>query len=322
MLRLSSDITIGNVEFNFITEVMIDESWDKLSKTATIIFPRKLVFDGQPIATGQDINPELFKRGDPVTIRLGYNESNKEVFFGYVRKIHTTLPIRIECEDEMFLMKQTIINTSFSSISLEDLLFEITDNVNIFSPIITAPMELGKFRITRSTPAQALEFLRSKYHIQSFFRERQLYVGLAYVPELRVDKEFDFRKNIIQNNLEYVRADDLRIRIEGISIDKNNQKIKATAGDPDGDIRTFNYYNLTQTTLQERIDAALEKVKYEGYRGNFTTFGEPILRQNDAVVFTDDKLPDNNGTYLIKGVERRFGQAGYRQVIYPDVRIE
>jgi len=288
---------------------MISESWDTLTKKATIIFPRKLVFDGQPIATGQDINPELFKRGDPVCINLGYNESNKEVFFGYVRKINTTLPIRIECEDEMFLMKQTVINKSFNSISLDDLLFEITDNVAIFSPIITAPMELGKFRITRSSPAQVLEFLRKKYNIQSFFRERQLYVGLAYFPELRQDKEFDFRKNIIQNNLE-------------VSIDKNNQKIKATAGDPDGDIRTFNYYNLSQDDLQDRIDAALEKVKYEGYRGNFTTFGEPILRQNDAVVFTDDKLPDNNGTYLIKGVRRTFGQGGYRQNVFPDVRVE
>lgn len=321
MLRLSSDITIGNVQFNFITEVEMAESWDNITKTATIIFPRKLTFEGLPIATGQDVNPELFKRGDQVSIKIGYNGSNKELFFGYIRKIHTTLPIKIECEDSMFLLKQKEINKSFPSISLTDLVDELVDGIPIFSPIITAPMQLGKFRITNSNSADVLEFLRTKYHIQSYFRQDQLYVGLAYFPELREDKEFDFRKNIITNNLEYVREDDIKIRIQGVSIDSNNQKIKATAGDASGGLRTLHFYNLSQQDLQDRVDAAVEKVKYEGYRGNFVTFGEPIVRQNDAVIFTDDKLSDNNGTYLIKAVTRTFGQGGYKQVIYPDVRV-
>ena len=72
MLRLQSKITFTSktdgteIVFDFVNEVEIETSYENLTDTAKITIPRKLNFDGKPIAVGVD---SIFKRGDSVKIR-------------------------------------------------------------------------------------------------------------------------------------------------------------------------------------------------------------------------------------------------------------
>jgi len=51
----------------------------------------------------------------------------------------------------------------------------------------------------------------------------------------------------------------------------------------------------------------IKENKYTGYRGDVETFGEPIMKHGDMAKITSEKLPERDGTYLIKKVKRVYG---------------
>ncbi len=78
--------------------VEITRDTEKLTTEAKITMPKKVKWDGA------DEIP--VKRGDTVTISLGYNDNLQTAFVGYVRDVGFKTPIVITCEDEMFKLKQ------------------------------------------------------------------------------------------------------------------------------------------------------------------------------------------------------------------------
>jgi hypothetical protein len=107
------------------------------------------------------------------------------------------------------------------------------------------------------------------------------------------------------------------LKAKAISWQADNTKIEVEVGDPDGEQRTLHFYGLNKEQLEIRAKAELEKYKYTGYYGNFTTFGEPAIEKGDVVSFIGNKYhPD--GKYLCKELKIKFGTAGYRQAITPD----
>lgn len=118
MVILRSEITINGYYFDFVNEIDINSSWDMVTDTATIIIPKKLSFQGKPIVAGSD---SLFKRGDPVEIKLGYSDRLNTVFTGYISALKPKLPIEISCDDEMYLLKKKIIKKkSYTSVTLKN----------------------------------------------------------------------------------------------------------------------------------------------------------------------------------------------------------
>jgi len=74
-------------------------------------------------------------------------------------------------------------------------------------------------------------------------------------------------------------------------------------------------YNATAAGMREFANARLTEVKFTGYVGSFTTFGEPYVRPGDVAKLTSTKLPERDGNYIIASVKRNFGINGYRQEI-------
>lgn len=67
--------------------------------------------------------------------------------------------------------------------------------------------------------------------------------------------------------------------------------------------------------LKELAERELENFRYTGFRGSFTTFGEPFVNHGDKIELVDANIPDRNGLYIVEEVERTFGFNGYRQKI-------
>jgi hypothetical protein len=90
----------------------------------------------------------------------------------------------------------------------------------------------------------------------------------------------------------------------------------------EGERRTFNYINITDENIlfQKGIES-LQKYFYTGFKGKFTTFGIPYVRQGDNVIIEDQILPERNGKYKVKGVEYTGGVNGQRQTIMLDYLI-
>ena len=137
MLRLVSQIQILQkptdtyptrddiITFDFVNNIEISSTWQNLSDTGSIIFPKNVSFRNQygavsswakqnvAIATGK--NPPLIMRGDKIIIVLGYEYEvsagnfqtiTNKVFEGYITSINNRIPLELEFEDNTWLLKQ------------------------------------------------------------------------------------------------------------------------------------------------------------------------------------------------------------------------
>lgn len=319
MLRLQSKITFTSktdgteIVFDFVNQVEIETSYENLTDTAKITIPRKLNFDGKPIAVGVD---SIFKRGDTVKIELGYFPDLRTVFEGYVSKVNPKTPIVLECEDKMFILKTTIISKySKTSVTLKNLLTDIIGDVVEFRTLLD--VELGSFKVSNASVAKVLDTLKSDYGFYSYFVNGVLNVGLAADSSDTQTIEYKFEENIIDDSsLEYQRSEDMRLKVKAVSINSSdNSKIEVEVGDEDGALKTFYTQNATLEGLRQFANLKLTEWKYEGFSGSFTTFGEPYVRHGDTAKLISDKFPEKNGLYEVVSVKRLLGMDGYKQDI-------
>lgn len=306
--------------------------------------------------------PPIIQRGDKIRVELGYNYPTADkaenidmniVFDGYISKINPSMPIELECEDRMWQLKQIkVANKVYSNkdYSVQSMIQEMlsaqpetSDITLVTGSLIGQKVETNigdEFRTQDDTIASVLERLKKDAHINSYFRNvarsdgsyrsELRCSGLVYYPSDRVVSNFLFQKNIISDNLEYKKLEDIKLGAKCYSINKveltttnkdGSKKTKAKrletfVGEQDGEIRTLYFWNIkTETELKQLGERELRKFYYEGFTGKFTTFGQPFVKHGDEVVLQDNILPERNGSYLVKGVRRTFGQGGYRQEI-------
>jgi len=330
MFRLIGNVQIGNFFLRGFNKFAFMQSWEDLTEQGELVIPRNLRFQGEPIIN--DTGDSLFKRGDKVSVTAGYFPDQKNIFNGFVSNVKPTTPISFTVENNFWLLKQVSITKSFRTVNLSELLsfmlgelqksdlYQDTGvNINFEA---TAELTLPNFRINRATIAEVLNKLR-EYGIFSFFRGNTLYSGIAVVPELQTEHNITFSRDIVMgsDNLIYNKIDDRKIKLVAVSMGLDNQKTEVTVGDADGELRTFYYYNLSKTDLQAAAERELERVKYEGYTGTFTTFGEKIINHGDIINLVDKKYPYRNGKYLAKVNSTDIGFGGYRQTIELDAKV-
>jgi hypothetical protein len=307
MIRPTCKITIGNFEFDYLTEIELVSAWKNLTDTGTIKIPRKIKRGGQTLVAG---SKNLFKRGDRVEVMLGYYPESFRAFTGFVSAILPESPLVLQIEDDAYLFKQNAVTVSYKEVTLKKLLTDLC-------PIkfVSVDANLGAFRISNANFAQVLAELKTTYGLVSWVRASVLYCGRAYFPETSTKHKLVFQRDIIDNSLEYMREDDVKIKVKAISIAGDNTKIEVEVGDPQGAQRTLTYYGLNESDLRATAERELPKLIYEGYRGDFTTFGKPIIEHGDTVELIDLKFTERNGEYLVDEVVKTQGSGGYRQKV-------
>ncbi len=353
MLRLYTKIEIkassGDIVLNYVNDASTSESWENLTDTFELTFPRNINKDGKNIFTG---DTALLKRGDAITVKHGYYPNLTTIFKGYISDISAKIPITIKCEDEMYLLKntniifptkRTVITNSIKKngtygkrlvkprvivdvYTLDDLLDSILPDY-IHYEAVDKNMQLAKRAYTNVSVSKILEDLRSTYGLYSYFRDEKLHVGFASDASTGRTVEFKFEHNIIDDSeLEYQIEDDVKFRVVMKVMDENNSIREFTYGDTDASQRTFHLYEtssspMAEADIKKMADNYLTKLKYTGYRGSFETFGEPYVRPGDIVKLISTKLPERNGNYLVKDVSRKWGMGGSRQEITIDQKV-
>lgn len=308
MKRLNSEITIGANTFDFVTDIEIKSTWKEFTDVATITIPKRITKKGQAITNGDNA---IFKRGDKVEIKLGYYPNLVTVFTGYVNTVEIATPIKIEVHDAMFLLKQKSHTKSWKMVSLTELLSAVVSGV----PVNSVSANLGSFRITNVTAVQILDELKSTYLLDCFVQNGTLYVGRQYIAEIQKTHEIIVERDVIDDNMVWTNEADTKIKLKAISMKPDNTKIEIEVGDTDGETRTAHYYNLSESDLKAIAEKELPKFKFTGFRGGFTTFGEPLIQHGDVIYYKSLKLPERNGKYFVDTVETSFGQSGFRQKI-------
>ena len=320
MFRLKSQISIAGTTFNAVVGVDISSSWDQFTDTCVIRVPNKFSRNNEPITVG---DAGFFKRGDDVEVKLQYFKPGVDMpteFIGKISKISVDNVVMIECDDLMFDLKQKPITKTFRNATVADVVSFITD---LETDVVDA--KIGDLRITNSTPIMVLEKIKKQFGLRSFIRNGKLIVGFPYIDAFVPTHKFVFEENIIGNSLEYINKDDLRIKVKAVSMQPDNKKLEVETGDPDGEQRTIFAYNITSTSeLKKYANEEIDRLKFDGYRGTFTTFGEPSVAHGDKVELISRKkeLDERTGVYFVKRVDKPFGLSGYRQIITLDRKAQ
>ncbi len=334
-ISITSEGTNRNITFDFVHSIEIESSYEDLTDKCKVVIPRKLTFDGLPLFNGD--NP-IFRRGDKIEISIGYVPNITKVFSGYIKNVGSSVPTVLECEDEMYLLKQWTVNYP-SKVGLEtrskkgkllkhpkvipfnvkldelldycltdhDIQYEIVDNI-----------DLGSFRAINASPAMILDKLKSEYGLYSYFRNGVLHVGFANDASVTSEASFKMEEVIINaDTLEWQRAEDVRLKCVAISIFPDNTKSDPIEfGDPDGNQITIHKYNMDAKSLEFAAKEWIKENKYTGFRGEVETFGEPVMNHGDRIKLTSEKLPERDGTYLIKKVKRVYSVDGGNHQIF------
>lgn len=333
MLKVRTDITIGNYRFDFVGSIEINSSWENLTDTCKIIMPRKMRLKKDGVFTDAITSGEvgLWKRTDPVKVSLGYDDNTALRFEGVIMRIHTRTPLEFTCEDNMFGLKQKTIDkystrTKYPNkkqVSIKTILEDICP-----IPFIAEDITISDFSITRATVAEALDYFKRNFGLSSYILpDGKLYVGFAYRLETVVKDAntpvFQFQGNIIDDaNLDYIREDDVLLKARAVNVKADNTRIEEVVGDPSGEERTLYFYNVKDSDLVKLAQEQLSKLKYEGFRGSFTTFLEPVIRHGDVIQLQDNLLPDRNGYYLVRRVVTTLSvENGGRQEITVDRKV-
>ena len=321
MLKPICEITITSADgankwqFNAVHSCAITEDTNTLTDICTLEVPKKTVWEGAPVGAGA--NPPI-KRGDKIIVKLGFDGVLKQRFAGYIRNVGNKMPVKIECEDGMFLLKLSAIKKEgFKSISLQGLMEKILAGTGVKFKLIDADINIGSYRITQSTVAEELNEMKKELGLMAYFRsyndEQFLYVGFTY-PFDSVNKQgFFFGNNIVEEQFEYKRKEDIKLKVKAISIGKDNKRIDVTEGDKDGEEITVYSYGLTKDALRIFAKQSIDRYKYTGLKGNFKTFGEPAMKKTDKAYLESED--GNKGTYLCKKVDVLFDMSGFWQTI-------
>jgi hypothetical protein len=305
---MTAHITIGKFQFRNVHSFDTKSSWKSIVTTATIKFPNlKRKIDSERLEN-------VLKVGDAVTIKAGYNEEYETEFEGYVKTISPKFPLEIECEDEMWKLKQKTVTMSWRSVTLEEVLRFLVPTAQLEVPAIT----LSPFRLDKVTVAQALQKLKDDYMLVIYFRGKKLFAGLAYTELNLGEVNFHFQKNVpashLQGGLSFRKKEDVKLKVKAISLLPDNTKLEVETGDDEGNQTTLHFYNIkTKTELKKVADEQLSRMKFDGYSGTVTSFGRPFTKHGQAAHLFDDKYPEREGSYFIDSVHVTYGPSGYKR---------
>lgn len=307
-------IKIGDLLFDFVNTMKIESTWKELTQKAMITLPAALKVEYKSLKNS-------IPKGSEVTIEIGY-ESNglKEVFKGFVTRVHPKVPIEIECEDLMWKLKQTQVTLNAKDETFQSYLSKVLPyEVDCFD------MNLPKFVVNKLTAAQLLDQLKDDYGFPIFVRNNKIVVGKQYDRASSSKHIFvidnSVNSNIKAQSLEYRSKDDLDIKVTAISNLSNGEKIEVTLGSSDGEEKTLNFFDLQKEALQKVAEEEMKRLNYDGYRGDFTAFGLPLVKHGDIAVLQNDQESDKTGEYYIDGVNYEFGVAGFQQTVTLGARI-
>ena len=315
MFVLQAIIKIGDYTFRAVHNVKITKSVDELADTCTIELPThfKVAKGGESFYTEKAI-----RVGDKVSVTLAYEGVYSGVEFeGYVKKVKPSIPVSIECEDAMYLLRRKNISKSWQKTTLREVLQEVVKDTPIVLADNIPEIQLDQWIIRNANGTQVLEKLKEEFRLSVFINdEDKLYAGLSELTNIGQTARYDLNYNIVANDLEYRTKEERKLKVRYTYIDKNNKKKTVEEGDPDGELRTFHTSVVSEEPkLREMARVEMERLKYDGFDGSITSFLVPFATRGMQAHMIDNELKEIDERYFIKKVEITFGRNGARRQV-------
>ncbi|MDV4024252.1 late control protein [Elizabethkingia anophelis] len=315
MYILSAKIEIGDFIFNSINEVEITKTVEELVDTAVIKMPTKF-----KVRQNNELKytEEVIKVGDPVKITLAYEGKYEGIeFIGFVARIKTKIPLEIHCEDAMWLLRRKNITKAFGKTTMKAILEEVVKDTPVKLSKRIPDVPLDKYIIKDANGTQVLQSLKENMAMTVFLEDDgSLYCGLQQGTNIGQRVIYDLNYNLVENNLEFKTADDKKIKVKYTYIDSKNNKKSIEFGDKDGELKTYHTSIVSdEKKLEEMAKAEIQKLKYDGFEGDITSFLLPYATRGMAAEIRDKEHKNREGNYFIKSVVTTFGTSGARRKV-------
>jgi hypothetical protein len=282
-------ITIGDLTLDSASEIEINKTWKKFTQTANIKIPRNLYFQkGNQVFKIENLK-DFIKRGDKVKIELGYNTQLMTEFEGYVSRTPTmSIPYEIECEDEMWLLKNKIVSVHIQDATVKQILQKTVPEY-----AVSCIDELyGDFSMNEVTPVKIFNELRLKSGLYTFFRQKRLVCGVPYS-----DKSisthiptYTMGKTIIESDIRLDRDEYTKLKVYGSSVKANGEIRRFNKGE-EGGTRIVLHFDL-ELTHEELKKAVEDKYSFNRTLGNVSgsikTFGFPFVEHGQVIRYLDE----------------------------------
>lgn len=296
-----------------VNHVKTESSWQTLEDRATVLLGD---LKGQLAS--------IIKGGFAIKIQLGYKGVYEGTEFeGYIKRVKPAVPMELECEDSLYLLRKKNLSKAWKATNLKELISFIIAGTDIELSGSIPEVKFEKFRLDNVNGAEALQKLKEEYGLVAYFRGKKLFAGLAY-SEKPGEVTYNFHKNIPYDgmHLTYRTEDEIKIKVVAKSILKDNTRIEIEAGDKDGEQRTIIRYNIKdKAQLKQMAEDELKKLKFEGYEGSLTTFLVPPAVHLMTANIEDPEYPERSGKYVIDKVTTTYGTEGARRIIEPGLKI-
>jgi phage protein D len=311
MFRLTAKIEIKSAKtwtFDKVASVEITRDTETLTDTCVMQLPKKVTWQGETSLP--------LKRGDEVTVSLGYDDALQLAFRGFITTIGLKTPVTITCEDYMFTLKQVEAKKkAYASATIGQVL---GDQALAIRYRVFGEQGIGPYRVTADTVSGLLGDLKDHGDIRSFILleggEPVLHVGVLFERSKTHEQTFATGVNLIDDSqLAVQNAADVKIKLKAISILPNNDRVRVEAGDTDGETRTLHAYNKNEQELKAWAEQELKRLKRDGLTGSFTTFGAGLVDKLDNVAIKIDGKRE--GVYQVQKNVIKYSPAGFRQEI-------
>ena len=279
---------------------------------------------GMVYNSAMDIESKI-KRGDPVQIQLGYNETGLyDEFEGFVVSIKTDDTIEITCEDGMYNFRKEIESKQYTDVSLSSIVEDIVSQIGGYQIEISKGVrgiKYDSFVVDNATGIEVLKKIQEENKIHIFVKKKTLYVYLKY--EYKEGKvKYDFAKNTEKVNLNYLQEKDKKVLVEVVGIQKDNTKVSVLAGNKSGDKITIHRYNVSEkSTLQTIANEELKRYLFTGYEGDITAWLIPYCSYGHTAEVIDRNYINRQGNYYVEAVTTTVSDRGGERKINLGIKL-
>jgi len=298
------DIQIGNYKLGLLQSVEIHKSVDLLADTAVVIVP------GVVYNQSLDIEGKV-KVGDPVIVKLGYDDNLVTEFEGYLQRIDTDdNSIIFNMEDGIYLTRKPVKDKQFGKTTVKEIAQYCLSEIGMKELDCTYNITYEKFVIKNANAYDVLKKLQDDTNANIYMKGNQLNIHPAYI-EKGGDVCFDFAVNIEKSDLKYRSKDDRKFEIvvEGIGLD--GKKKTVTVGTTGGEKRTVKVFNvMDDAALIQRGMEEMKYLVYDGYEGSITGWLIPYVEPTYSAHVYDKEYEYKTGSYYVVSVTTTFDESG------------
>lgn len=252
---------------------------------------------------------------DKVKVYLGYDGKLELAFKGYVTKVYDLGGLRIFCGNEMFMLKEKVMNRGTHNVtSFNEFMRALVKDTNIR---IDESISIGEIYENGITLGSFFDNLYKRYQIRTYFilndEEETLCFGV--IRNNKIKAVYDIEKNVIKNNLTLNKPTCQGLEIMCVSVSRTNEKITSTryVDVPPFKKVVFRYRELTQQQLDKEVFRRAVELYNTKYTGNILVFGGNLVEKYDLIGIKENG--EKRGLYEVAKNVITFGQNGFRQQI-------